>query len=147
MKHFATLLLFALLGCATLSAQYSNITPAPVRVQGGVCDGDQCGVPEPFDATRTFKLYIKGADAADATRLETAVGAAGLKYERVKRLPKSGFVKGMIIIEIFDCMENDEGYTIWTAPEAVCISAKTAAGAYYALQSIRQMVEGGDWQT
>ena len=146
MRRLAIILAF-LISCATLSAQSGNITPVPVRVQEGVCDGDQCGVPEPFDATRTFKLYIKGADAADATRLEAAVGAAGLKYERVKRLPKSGFVKGMIIIEIFDCMENDDGYTIWTAPDAVCISAKSAAGAYYALQSIRQLVESGEWQT
>ena len=143
MRRFA-ILLVALFSCVTLSAQYENIiTPAPLRVQGVVCDGDQCSVPTPFDATQTFKLYIKGADKVDAARLEAAVSAAGLKYERVKRHPKRGFIE----IEIFDCMENDEGYVIWTAPEGVSISAKTAAGAYYALQSIRQMVEAGDWQT
>ena len=100
-------------------------------------------MPVPFDATQTFKLYIKGVDNVDAARLEAAVGAAGLKYERVKRQPKSGF----IFINIFDSMEQEEGYAIWTAPEGVCITAKTAAGAYYALQSIRQLVESGDWQT
>ena len=142
MRRFAILFAF-LISCATLSAQSGNITPAPVRVQEGVCDGGQCGVPVPFDVTQTFKLYIKGADAVDAARLEEAVSAAGLKYERVKRLPKSGYIK----IEIFDCMENEEGYAIWTAPDAVCISAKSAAGAYYALQSIRQLVESGEWQT
>ena len=142
MRRFAILFAF-LISCATLSAQYSNITPVPVRVQGGVCDGEQCGVPVPFDATQTFKLYIKGADKVDAARLEAAVGAAGLKYERVKRQPKSGF----IFINIFDSMEQEEGYAIWTAPEGVCITAKTAAGAYYALQSIRQLVESGEWQT
>ena len=89
MRRFA-ILLVALFSCATLSAQSGNITPAPVRVQEGVCDGGQCGVPVPFDATQTFKLYIKGVDAVDAARLEEAVSAAGLKYERVKRLPKSG---------------------------------------------------------
>ncbi|MBQ2142187.1 MAG: family 20 glycosylhydrolase, partial [Alistipes sp.] len=148
MRRFATLLLFALLGCATLSAQYNHITPAPVRVQGGVCDGDQCGVPEPFDATRTFKLYIKGADSADAARLEAAVSAAGLEYERVNRIAKRDFKGAFIFINIFpESMEYDEGYAIWTDPNGVSITAKTPAGAYYALQSIRQMVEAGEWQT
>ena len=32
MKRFATLLLLTMLGCATLSAQYNNITPAPLMM-------------------------------------------------------------------------------------------------------------------
>ena len=143
MRRFA-ILLVALFSCVTLSAQYDNITPAPLRVQGGVCDGDLCGVPVPFDATQTFKLYIKGADEVDAARLEAAVSAAGIEYERVKRQAKKGF----ILIDIFpESMDYDEGYVISTAPEGVCITAKSAAGAYYALQSIRQLVESGEWQT
>ena len=142
MRRFAILFAF-LISCATLSAQYSNITPAPVRVQGGVCVDGVCGVPTQFDAIQTFKLHIKGADEVDAARLEAAVSAAGLDYKRVKRPAKSGFIN----IDIFDSMEQEEGYVIWTAPEGVCITAKTAAGAYYALQSIRQLVESGEWQT
>ena len=143
MRRFAILLFVALICCATLSAQNSNITPAPVRVQGGVCVDGVCGVPTPFDATQTFKLHIKGADEVDAARLEAAVSAAGLDYKRVKRPAKSGFIN----IDIFDSMDYEEGYVIHTAPEGVCITAKTAAGAYYALQSIRQLVESGEWQT
>ena len=142
MRRFAILFAF-LISCVTLSAQYSNITPAPVRVQGGVCVDGVCGVPTLFDATQTFKLHIKGADEVDAARFEAAVSAAGLDYKRVKRPAKSGFIN----IDIFDSMDYEEGYVIHTAPEGVCITAKTAAGAYYALQSIRQLVESGDWQT
>jgi hexosaminidase len=105
-------------------------------------------MPEPFDATRTFKLYIKGADSADAARLEAAVSAAGLEYERVNRIAKRDFKGAFIFINIFpESMEFDEGYAIWTDPNGVSITAKTPAGAYYALQSIRQMVEAGEWQT
>ena len=126
MRIFVTFLA-AVLSCAVLSAQSGSITPAPVRVQGGVCIDGQCGMPTPFDATQMFKLCIKGADAVDAARLEAAVSAAGLQYERVKRPAKSRFIN----VDIFpESMDYEEGYVIWTAPEGVCITAKTAAGAY-----------------
>ena len=110
MRIFATFLA-VMLSCAVLSAQGNNITPAPVRVQGGVCVDGQCGVPTPFDTSRTFKLYIKGADSADAVRLEAAVSAAGLEYERVNRIAKRDFKGAFIFINIFpESMEYDEGY-------------------------------------
>lgn len=142
--RFITLLLALALGTMSLSAQENIITPAPVRVQGGICVDDYCAPAEPFDFRQTLNLNISGADRADAERLEAAVSAAGLNFKRVKRHAKSGF----LFINIFpECMEQEDGYVILTYPYGVDITAKSAAGAFYALQSMRQMVEAGDWQT
>lgn len=137
--------LFAIaLGTLTLSAQENIITPAPVRVQGGICVDGYCAPAEPFDFRQTLKLNISGADKADAERLEAAVSAAGLDFKRVKQHAKSGFIS----INIFpECMEQEDGYVILTYPYGVDITAQSAAGAFYALQSVRQMVEAGEWQT
>ena len=147
MRIFIKLLttLFAIvLGTLSLSAQENIITPAPIRVQGGICVDGYCASAEPFNFRQTLKLNISGADRADAERLEAAVSAAGLNYKRVKRHAKSGFIS----INIFpECMEQEDGYVILTYPFGVDITAKSAAGAFYALQSVRQLVENGEWQT
>ena len=49
--------------CAQLSAQ--SITPAPLIVRGGVCNGEVCAPAEPFDYTQPFKLTFEGVDAVD----------------------------------------------------------------------------------
>ena len=82
--RFITLLLALALGTMSLSAQENIITPAPVRVQGGICVDDYCAPAEPFDFRQTLNLNISGADSADAERLEAAVSAAGLNFKRVK---------------------------------------------------------------
>ena len=69
--------------CAQLSAQ--SITPVPLIVRGGVCDGEVCVPATPFDYTQPFKLTFEGADAVDIERLTSAAKAAGLNVKCVKR--------------------------------------------------------------
>ncbi len=137
--------LFALvLGTLSLSAQENIITPAPVRVQGGTCGVDCCMPAMSFDFSQISKLYIKGVKGIDEERLEAAVKAAGLDVKRVKRTAKRGYIN--IFIEP-ESMDYDEGYVIYTSEYGVDITARSAAGAFYALQSVRQLVENGEWQT
>ena len=131
-------------GIGTVSAQIDNITPAPVRFHGGTCNDECCTPAMPFDYSQLTKLYIEGGDVVDAERLEAAVKAAGLNVKRTKRPQKSGDIRIYINPE---SMSFDEGYAIVTAEESVYITAKTSAGAFYALQTIRQLVESGEWLT
>ena len=92
MKRFATLLLFALLGCATLSAQYSNITPAPLMMDAKFLNYIPIEKGE-FDFTRELKLYFdiskhSKISPEDRERLIAAAEAAGLNFEVVKRQPR-----------------------------------------------------------
>ena len=131
-------------GIGTVSAQIDNITPAPVRFHGGTCNDECCTPAMPFDYSQLTKLYIEGGDVVDAERLEAAVKAAGLNVKRTKRPQKSGDIRIYLNPE---SMSFDEGYAIVTAEESVYITAKTSAGAFYALQTIRQLVESGEWLT
>ena len=131
-------------GIGTVSAQIDNITPAPVRFHGGTCNDECCTPAMPFDYSQLTKLYIEGGDVVDAERLEAAVKAAGLDLKRTKRPQKSGDIRIYLNPE---SMSFDEGYAIVTAEESVYITAKTSAGAFYALQTIRQLVESGEWLT
>ena len=131
-------------GIGTVSAQIDNITPAPVRFHGGTCNDECCTPAMPFDYSQLTKLYIEGGDVVDAERLEAAAKAAGLDLKRTKRPQKSGDIRIYLNPE---SMSFDEGYAIVTAEESVYITAKTSAGAFYALQTIRQLVESGEWLT
>ena len=136
------LVVFALVVCAQLSAQ--SITPAPAIVRGGVCNGEVCVPATPFGYKQSFKLSFVGVEAVDAQRLEAAAVAAGLDVKRVKKRAKSGYLHFEVKPEM---MPNDEGYAIVTTDEGVIVTANTAAGAFYAIQTMRQMVESGEWQT
>ena len=138
---FLTSLVFG----AQLSAQ--SITPAPLIVRGGVCNGEVCTPAEPFDYTQPFKLSFEGADAVDVERLTSAAMATGLNIKRVKQAvnySKKGYLHILIRPEM---LPNDEGYAISTAHDGIIVTANAPAGAFYALQTMRQMVESGDWQT
>ena len=137
------LALVALLICgAELSAQ--NITPAPVRAYGGTCSDSGCLPAMPFDYSQLTKLYIEGAQGSDVERIAAAVKAAGLDLQRVKQ-PS---VKSCINIYINpDSMPFEEGYAVVTSERCVDITARSSAGAFYALQTVRQMVESGEWLT
>lgn len=138
---FLTSLVFG----AQLSAQ--SITPAPLIVRGGVCNGEVCTPAEPFDYTQPFKLSFEGADAVDVERLTSAAMATGLNIKRVKQAvnySKKGYLHILIRPEM---LPNDEGYAISTDRDGVIVTANAPVGAFYALQTMRQMVESGDWQT
>ena len=143
-RFFLIMALAMVVGISTVSAQIDNITPAPVRFHGGTCNDECCTPAMPFDYSQLTKLYIEGGDVVDAERLEAAVKAAGLDLKRTKRPQKSGDIRIYLNPE---SMSFDEGYAIVTAEESVYITAKTSAGAFYALQTIRQLVESGEWLT
>ena len=143
-RFFLIMALAMVVGIGTVSAQIDNITPAPVRFHGGTCNDECCTPAMPFDYSQLTKLYIEGGDVVDAERLEAAVKAAGLDLKRIKRPQKSGDIRIYLNPE---SMSFDEGYAIVTAEESVYITAKTSAGAFYALQTIRQLVESGEWLT
>ena len=141
-KTFVLALVASLICCAELSAQ--NITPAPVRFQGGTCSDSGCLPAMPFDYSQLTKLYIEGAQGSDVERLAAAVKAAGLDLQRVKQ-PS---VKSCINIYINpDSMPFEEGYAVVTSERCVDITARSSAGAFYALQTVRQLVESGEWLT
>jgi N-acetyl-beta-hexosaminidase len=139
------LALLAMLASAMpLSAQEYNITPAPF------CVGDApYNVPikeGEFDFKRELKLYFDGDIAAeDRARLIAAAEAAGLNFEVVKRVPK----KHGIVVSLHPTpyTRNEESYSIITEEDNVLIVGHDARGLFYALQSVRQLVESGEWQT
>ena len=134
-----------MVACAQLSAQ--SITPVPAIVRGGVCNGEVCVPAEPFDYKQPFKLTFEGADAVDIERLTSAAKAAGLNVKYVKRAvnySKKGYLHILIRPEM---LPSDEGYAISTDNNGIIVTANAAAGAFYALQTMRQMVESGEWQT
>ena len=139
------MVIFALVASVQLSAQ--SITPVPLIVRGGVCDGEVCVPATPFDYTQPFKLTFEGADAVDIERLTSAAKAAGLNVKCVKRAvnySKKGYLHILIRPEM---LPSDEGYAISTDNNGIIVTANAPAGAFYALQTMRQMVESGDWQT
>ena len=139
------LVIFALVASVQLSAQ--SITPVPLIVRGGVCDGEVCVPATPFDYTQPFKLTFEGADAVDIERLTSAAKAAGLNVKCVKRAvnySKKGYFHILIRPEM---LPSDEGYAISTDNNGIIVTASAPAGAFYALQTMRQMVESGEWQT
>ena len=148
MRRFA-ILLVALFSCATLSAQYENIiTPAPLCMSDTFLNHIPIEEGE-FDFTQELKLYFDDCKYSDISpedreRLIAAAEAAGLNFEVVKREPK----KGGIILSLcpMPYTHNNEGYAILTDKGNVYIWGHDAAGLFYALQTVRQLVESGEWK-
>ena len=142
MKHlkFALIIaLFAIVGLNEASAQYSQITPAPYSIERK--DTEDMAT---FDATQELKLYID-ADSETAERIRAAIAAAGLKVQEVNKPAKKAFLN--LVIDP-TAVKEAEGYHIATTPEGINIKAHSGAGLFYAIQSIRQMMEGelkGRW--
>ena len=142
MKHLRFTLIiafFAIVGLNEASAQYSQITPAPYSIERK--DTDDMAT---FDATQELKLYID-ADSKTAERIRAAIAAAGLKVKEVNKPAKKAFLN--LVIDP-TAVKEAEGYHIATTPEGINIKAHSGAGLFYAIQSIRQMMEGeleGRW--
>ena len=142
MKHLRFTLiiaLFAIVGLNEASAQYSQITPAPYSIELKDTDDMQL-----FDATQELNLYID-ADSETTERIRAAIAAAGLKVKEVKKPAKKAFLNLVINPT---AVKEAEGYHIATTPEGINIKAHSGAGLFYAIQSIRQMMEGeleGKW--
>ena len=131
--------LFAIVGLNHTSAQFSQITPAPYSIERKDTDDMQL-----FDATQELNLYID-ADSETAERIRVAIAAAGLKVKEVKKPAKKTYLNLAVDAS---AVKEAEGYHIATTPEGINIKAHSGAGLFYAIQSIRQMMEGeleGKW--
>ncbi|MBR4872007.1 MAG: family 20 glycosylhydrolase [Alistipes sp.] len=142
MKHLKFTLIiavFAIVGLNEASAQYSQITPAPYSIERKDTDDMQL-----FDATQELNLYID-ADSETTERIRAAIAAAGLKVKEVKKPAKKAYLNLAVDAS---AVKEAEGYHIATTPEGINIKAHSGAGLFYAIQSIRQMMEGeleGKW--
>ena len=143
-KFFLIMVLALVVCIGKVGAQINNITPAPVRFIGGTCNDSYCTPASPFDYSQLTKLYIEGGDSVDAERIEAAIKAVGFDLKRTKRPSKSGDIRVYINP---DSMSFDEGYALVSAENCVLITARTSAGAFYAIQTMRQLIESGEWLT
>ena len=122
------IILFALLlGSLPLSAQDNKITPAPRLFKVG--DGE-------LDATQTLKLYMDEYVTDRETLLEAA-RATGLDIKLVRRPAKQGYINFISDGEYV----SEEQYYLYIEEDGIEISAATPAGYFYALQTLRQIVE------
>ncbi len=115
------------------------ITPVPYQV-----------VDEPstalFDATQMFKLYTN-LEGEERERLLAAAKEAGFDFETVKRRAKRGAPISIAINP--GIVTNPEGYVLAVLEQGIDIVAHDAAGAFYAMQTLRQMMESkpdGVWE-
>lgn len=133
------LAIMAICGLGTLSAQISQITPVPFSVSHKDTDDMQR-----FDATQELKLYID-ADKEIATRIRAAIADAGLKVKEVKKPATNNYLNLAVDAT---AVKEAEGYHMITTAQGVDIKAHSGAGLFYAIQTIRQMMEGelkGKW--
>ncbi|MBO5017917.1 MAG: family 20 glycosylhydrolase [Alistipes sp.] len=122
------IVLFALLlGSLPLSAQDNQITPAPGLFEAE--DGE-------LDATQTLKLYMDEYVTDRETLLEAA-RATGLDIKLVRRPAKQGYINFISDGEYV----SEEQYYLYIEEDGIEISAATPAGYFYALQTLRQIVE------
>ena len=122
------IVLFALLlGSLSLSAQDNQITPVPRLFKVG--DGE-------LDATQTLKLYMDEYVTDRKTLLEAA-RATGLDIKLVRRPAKQGYINFISDGEYV----SEEQYYLYIEEDGIEISASTPAGYFYALQTLRQIVE------
>ncbi len=106
-------------------------------------------VPRPTTVqTATGAFYINAqsviaADTSDKAFLHVAEMAAGL-LRRGTGLPlplKHGDGgTNSIVFRASSTIDNEEGYRLTSSPAGVVIEARTAAGAFYGLQTLRQLL-------
>ena len=139
MKKFITLLLGATILVVTASyAQSATQRPAITPLPNAYVEGEGS-----LDISKGLALYID-APKSDVARLESAALELGVELRRVKRPAKRGYlnlavVDAAVIKEAQEYENFDEGYLLNIGVKGVDIKATTAAGLYYALQTLRQM--------
>ena len=122
------IVIFALLlGSLSLSAQDNEITPAPRLFEAE--DGE-------LDTTQTLKLYMDEYVTDRETLLEAA-RATGLDIKLVRRPAKQGYINFTSDGEYV----SEEQYYLYIEEDGIEISAATPAGYFYALQTLRQLLE------
>jgi hexosaminidase len=126
--------------CGTLVAGPFDIVPVPVSVKKG--EGS-------FHIRSSTEIrYAPGGEEA------AKYAAGGLKQFfglTVKTTPwNPGEITNCILLHInqpIDRIQGTEGYLLKITPEMVKLSANTSAGLFYGIQTIGQMLSGGDGNT
>ena len=130
-RLFAIFALVALFSIGTLSAQLTNITPAPASV---VVENER-GEVTTFDGSREFKLHI-AVDGVDRERLMEAATSVGLRVKSVTKPSKRDYLN----LSLDSTIAHSEGYTIECSAKGISIKASTPAGLFYGLQSLEELV-------
>ena len=123
--------LVAILNIGTLSAQLTDVTPAPASVTVENSKGEVTT----FDASREFRLYIS-AQGEEKARLMDAAYATGLSIKGVSKAAKRNYLN----LEIDTTMEHSEGYVLECSTNGISIKAATPAGLFYGLQTLGELV-------
>lgn len=122
-----TIIIAIVASTLSLSAQDNQITPAPRLFKAE--DGE-------LDATQTLKLYMDEYVTDRKTLLEAA-RATGLDIKLVRRPAKQGYINFISDGEYV----SEEQYYLYIEEDGIEISAATPAGYFYALQTLRQLLE------
>ncbi len=126
-----TIISILLIGTYAYADEPNWITPAPKNITLG---------EESIDLSSGLELYIDtstGLSADDLRRLESAAYDCGIELSTAKRASR----KRYLLLSIDPALDlGNEGYRLDISAKGVKLSAPTAAGLYYALQSLRQMV-------
>ncbi len=136
MKTKTILLLAALTVCATTAANAQNIIPAPMHIEtlGGKLDlANQLAITTQTNADNTSELE----------ELVEYIENSPLKAARAKKKASKGFLK--MEIDTAETLGN-EGYNLQISQKGINIKAKTAAGLFYAFQTILQLAEENNYE-
>ena len=122
--------LFAIIGTAVAQPTVNIITPAPNKAFYKEAT---------FDTSKGLRLYIDptALSAEDIAHLTAAAQSVGIRLNETASLPKRNYLH----LHIDHSIEGAEGYMLDVERRGIRIAAKTPAGLYYGLQSLRQMVE------
>lgn len=130
-RVYALILIIGMVASASAQQVMPAITPIPATIE----HGDSAAT---LDTDRELKLYIEGA-GEDAGRLRRAAHDTGIALRSVKRPAKERYLN-ICIAE--GSVESAEGYILAVTAQGVTITASTAAGIFYGLQSLRQLNDG-----
>ncbi len=128
--RFLTVVTLMLLACFTTlqAAEFINLTPRPAAITSG---HGTLALPHGFTVGNISKLP---ADmASEVTKFVNAINAATpLKAKSVSK-------KGLINVSV-DPSLPDEGYQLSVTPKGASVKASSAAGLFYAFQTIKKLL-------
>ncbi len=103
-------------------------------------------IPRPIDLTPKMGKFIftentKILLASPDEELQLAAEYLKALFVEINTIEEGTAGKDAIVFELDASIENEEGYVLNIDPYEVSIKAKTAAGAFYAVQTFRQLVQ------
>lgn len=133
----AIILAFAFVSCAEKNPyedaenQTSDYKVVPLPVKMEVGEGK-------FLITDKTAIYANAPLAKEAEFLRDYIA---LQTGKELTIFNAGGFKNGIVLEIDPKIANEEGYTIESTPKLITLKGKTAQGVFYALQTLRQLIE------